>query len=128
MPMKTIFKSLPILSVLFFFSPYVAMAEDVSTAGDYPRNVGEKLGNGIANIVTGFVEIPKTMIVTSRSDGVAYGMTNGFFVGLMHAVGRTVSGAIDVATFVIPTTPLVEADYIWQDFDKETTYTAPHMR
>lgn len=126
--MKTIFKSLLILSVLFFFSPYVALADDGSTAGDYPRNVGEKLANGVANIVTGFVEIPKTMIVTSRNDGIAYGMTNGFFVGLVHTVGRTVSGAIDVATFVIPTTPLVEADYIWQDFDKETTYTAPHMR
>jgi len=120
--MKTIPKWLLILSVLFFFSPYVAMAHE------YPTKIGEKLGNGVANIVTGFVEIPKTMIVTSRSDGIAYGMTNGFFVGLVHAVGRTVSGAIDVATFVVPTTPLVEADYIWQDFDKETTYTAPHMR
>jgi len=115
-------KWLLILSVLFFFSPYVVMAHE------YPTKIGEKLGNGVANIVTGFVEIPKTMIVTSRSDGIAYGMTNGFFVGLVHAVGRTVSGAIDVATFVVPTTPLVEADYIWQDFDKETTYTAPHMR
>jgi len=46
----------------------------------------------------------------------------------VHAVGRTVSGAIDVATFMVPTTPLVEADYIWQDFDKETTYKAPQMR
>jgi len=125
--MKIIFKSLLILSA-FFFSPYVALAEDGSTFEDYPRNVGEKLGNGIANIVTGFVEIPKTMIVTSNNDGVAYGVTNGFFIGLVHAVGRTVSGAIDVATFVVPTTPLVEADYIWQDFDKETTYTAPQMR
>jgi len=120
--MKTMPKWLLILSVLFFFSPYVAMAHEYST------KIGEKLGNGVANIVTGFVEIPKTMIVTSRSDGIAYGMTNGFFVGLVHAVGRTLSGAIDVATFVVPTTPLVEADYIWQDFDKETTYTAPHMR
>jgi putative exosortase-associated protein (TIGR04073 family) len=125
--MKTMLKSLLILSV-FFFSPYMAMAEDVTTAEDYPRNAGEKLGNGIANIVTGFVEIPKTMIVTSHNDGIAYGMTNGFFVGLVHAVGRTLSGAFDVATFIVPTTPLVEADYIWQDFDKETTYTAPHMR
>ena len=122
MLMKTMPKWLLILSVLFFFSPYVAMAHE------YPTKIGEKLGNGVANIVTGFVEIPKTMIVTSRSDGIAYGMTNGFFVGLVHAVGRTVSGAIDVATFMVPTTPLVEADYIWQDFDKETTYTAPQMR
>jgi len=122
--MKMMFKSLLIRSllVLLFFSPYVAMAHD------YPTNVGEKLANGVANIVTGFVEIPKTMIVTSRREGTAYGITYGFFIGIVHAVGRTVSGAVDVATFMIPTTPLVESDYIWQDFDKETTYTAPHMR
>lgn len=120
--MKIMPKSLLVLSIVFLFSPYVAMAHE------YPTKVGEKLGNGVANIVTGFVEIPKTMIVTSQNDGVAYGMTNGFFIGIVHAVGRTLSGAFDVATFVVPTTPLVNADYIWNDFDKETTYNAPQMR
>jgi putative exosortase-associated protein (TIGR04073 family) len=120
--MKTKVKSLLMVSILFFFLPYAAMAHE------YPTKVGEKLGNGVANIVTGFVEIPKTMILTSHNDGVAYGMTNGFFVGIVHAVGRTLSGAFDVATFLVPTTPLVRADYIWNDFDKETTYAAPQMR
>lgn len=115
-------KSLLLVSMLFFFLPYAAMAHE------YPTNIGEKLGGGIANIVTGFVEIPKTMIVTSHKDGIAYGMTNGFFVGLVHAVGRTLSGVFDVATFIIPTTPLVKSEYIWNDFDKETTYVAPQMR
>ncbi|TFH11958.1 MAG: exosortase system-associated protein, TIGR04073 family [Nitrosomonadales bacterium] len=123
--MKKMFKSLLIISVLFFSLPYVAMAHE---GDEYPTKVGEKLGNGVANIVTGFVEIPKTMILTSHRDGVAYGITNGFFVGLVHAVGRTLSGVFDVVTFVVPTTPLVRSDYIWNDFDKETTYTAPHMR
>lgn len=119
--MKTKIRLLLVASVVFFFSPTVM-------AHEYPTKIGEKLGNGIANIVTGFVEIPKTMIVTSNSDGMAYGMTNGFFVGIVHAVGRTLSGAFDVATFVVPTRPLVRADYIWNDFDKETTYVAPQMR
>ena len=120
--MKMKVKSMLIASILCFFLPNTAMAHG------YPTKIGEKLGNGVANIVTGFVEIPKTMIVTSHNDGMAYGMTNGFFVGIVHAVGRTLSGAFDVATFLVPTTPLVRADYIWNDFDKETTYAAPQMR
>ena len=73
--MKKMFKSLLIISVLFFSLPYVAMAHE---GDEYPTKVGENLGNGVANIVTGFVEIPKTMILTSHRDGVAYGITNGF--------------------------------------------------
>ena len=120
--MKTKIKSLLMVSMLFFFLPYVAMANE------YPTNAGEKLGSGVANVITGFVEIPKTMIVTSRRDGLAYGMTNGFFVGIVHAVGRTLSGVIDVATFIIPTTPIVQSEHIWNYFDKETDYVYPQMR
>ena len=127
--MKKILKLLQVLSIVLFCLPYMAMAEDnPANAEHYATQVGEKLGNGVANVVTGFVEIPKTMIVTSRKDGIAYGMTNGFFVGIVHAVGRTLSGVLDIVTFIIPTTPVVSPDYIWEDFDKETTYTAPHMR
>jgi putative exosortase-associated protein (TIGR04073 family) len=68
------------------------------------------------------------MIVTSRKDGLAYVMTNGFFVGIVHAFGRTLSGVIDVATFIIPTTPIVQSEHIWNDFYKETDYAYPQMR
>lgn len=116
--MKQMFKSLPILFVLFFFAPYVAMAQS------YPSKVGEKLGNGIANVVTGVVEIPKTMIVTSHAKGPAYGMTAGFMTGIVHMLGRTLCGAADLATFMIPTKPLVNPDFIWNNFNKETSYSS----
>ncbi len=114
--MKQMFKSLPILLALFFFVPYIAMAQS------YPTKVGEKLGNGIANVVTGVVEIPKTMIITSQKRGPAYGMTAGFMTGIVHMLGRTLSGAVDLATFMIPTRPLVNPDYIWNNFNRETSY------
>jgi putative exosortase-associated protein (TIGR04073 family) len=117
-------KTIQILFVLLIFS----LSCNVALAQEYPTKVGEKLGNGIANVVTGVVEIPKTMIVTGHKKGATYGLTAGFFTGLVHTVGRTVSGAIDIATFLVPTTPFVKPNYIWDDFDRETTYTAPKMR
>jgi putative exosortase-associated protein (TIGR04073 family) len=120
--MRTKIKSLLIVSMLFFFLPSAVMANE------YPTNAGEKLGSGVTNMFTGVLEIPKTMIVTSRKDGLAYGMTNGFFVGIVHAVGRTLSGVFDVTTFVIPTTSFVQSEYIWNNFDQETTYVSPQSR
>lgn len=116
--MKRMFKSLLILSALFFFSPQVVMAES------YPAKAGEKLVNGVANVVTGIVEIPKTIIIISRSEGVAYGATAGFMMGITQMAGRTLHGALDVATFMIPTKPLVTPDYVWKDFNKETSYSS----
>jgi putative exosortase-associated protein (TIGR04073 family) len=120
--MKKPMTSLFIAFVLFFFLPNMA------TASTYPIKVGEKLGNGVANVVTGFVEIPKTMMVTGNRSGATYGMTAGFFIGIVHTLGRTMSGALDIATFFVPTTPIVNPAYIWDDFNRETTYTAWRMR
>ncbi len=46
-------------------------------AEDYPEKAGQKLTNGVANATTGFLEIPKTVMVDSQSKGPAYGMTFG---------------------------------------------------
>lgn len=120
--MSNIFRWLPVVFVLFYLSPQIAMAQP------YPAKVGEKLGIGIANVVTGFVEIPKTMIVMTNREGAAYGATAGFFTGIVHMIGRTLTGAVDIATFYVPTTPIARPPYIWNDFDRETTYTAWHIR
>jgi len=114
--MKQTLKTLLILFTLFFFTPYVA------TASSYPARMGTKLGNGIANVVTGIVEIPKTIIVSNRAHGPAYAATAGFVSGLFHMLGRTLLGAGDVATFFIPTKPIVQPGFIWENFNRETTY------
>lgn len=114
--MKQTLKTLLILFSLFFLTPYVA------TASTYPARMGLKLGNGLANAVTGVAEIPKTIMVSNRSHGAAYAASAGFVTGLFNMLGRTLSGALDIATFMIPTKPIVEPDFIWQNFNKETTY------
>ena len=114
--MKQMFKLLLILFVLFSFAPNAAMAES------YPTKIGEKLGNGIVNVVTGVAEIPKTVMITNRSKGPAYAATAGFMTGIVHMLGRTLFGAVDLVTFMIPTRPLVNPDYIWYNFNRETSY------
>ena len=120
--MKTITKPIAILLVVFSLSPTPVMAHG------YPAQVGEKLGSGVFNVITGVIEIPKTMIVAGREKGANYGMTAGFFTGIVHMVGRTLIGAVDVATFFVPTTPMIKPPFIWDDFHKETSYELWEIR
>ncbi|MXS85631.1 exosortase system-associated protein, TIGR04073 family [Nitrosomonas sp. HPC101] len=110
-------------AILCFLFAFNAQAAD-----SYPEKAGEKLATGVANIVTGVGEIPKNMMISSQKKGTVYGVTAGFFVGIVQTVGRTLSGVFDVVTFVIPTTSLAQPTYIWDDFNRETTYSAWRMR
>lgn len=114
--MKKLFKSLLVVSILFFFSSQVAMAQS------YPYASGEKFVGGLTNVVTGFVELPKNMINATEERGLPYGMTVGFATGIMHTVGRTLVGALDLVTFMIPTGSSVTPLYIWNNFYSETAY------
>ena len=116
--MKPLLKTLLILVTLFSFTPYTA------TASSYPEKLGTKLGNGLSNAVTGIAEIPKTIMITNRTNGPAYAATAGFMTGLVQMLGRTGCGVIDLVTFMIPTKPIVQPGFVWQNFNKETTYTS----
>jgi putative exosortase-associated protein (TIGR04073 family) len=118
LPMKPMLKALLILFTLFFFTPYTA------TASSYPAKLGTKLGNGITNMVTGIAEIPKTIMITNRTEGPAYAATAGVMTGLIQMMGRTLCGAVDLVTFMIPTKPIVQPGFVWENFKKETTYTS----
>jgi len=111
---KTI--QLSLVSVFLFIS-----SQAVAGSG-YISVTGEKFVNGIANVATGVVELPKNIILTTQNDGVAYGVTVGVVTGLMHTVARTVIGALDVVTFWAPTQPSIRPNYVWQDFSTETSY------
>ena len=114
--MKNMLKPLLLISALFFFSSQAAMATS------YPEKIGDKLAHGLANTVTGLGEIPKNIIINTNQKGPAYGIPVGFLVGIVHGIGRTLTGAVDLVTFIIPTKPIIYPDYIWREFDKETHY------
>ena len=65
------------------------------------NDVGDKLGRGAANILTGWVEIPY-QVVTQSSDDPYRGMTYGFIDGISRGVQRTLYGAWDFVTFPFP--------------------------
>ena len=120
--MKKIIEALCVMLAVFdIFST-------TANAAQYPDKVVDKLGNGIANAVTGVVEIPKTINIVTRRDGMLHGFTVGLFTGLANAIGRTLSGAFDMATFFVPTTPFVKPAFIWNDFNRETTFVEAYMR
>jgi putative exosortase-associated protein (TIGR04073 family) len=125
--MKVILKGLPILLVIFFSIPHVAFAEGTQTekvAEDtYLEKAGGKLLIGIANVTTSVGEIPKSIIIVSRAKGPLYGTPVGFMSGIRHLMERTFFGGLDLVTFMIPTKPLINPDYIWNHFETETTYT-----
>jgi len=120
--MKKTIQALLIVCTMLLAAPQWVFADQ------YPDKVVEKLGNGIANAVTGVVEIPKTITIVGSRDGVVHGMTVGFLTGIANAVGRSLSGAFDIATFLVPTTPFVKPATIWDDFNRETTFVEARMR
>ena len=114
--MKQMMKMIMLVGVLLALTPYAA------NASSYPAKMGVKLGNGIVNVATGMGEIPKNIMIANRTEGPAYAATAGVMTGLLHMMGRTLSGAADLVTFFIPTKPIVHPNFIWQGFKKETTY------
>ena len=114
--MKQTLKTLLVLFTLCFFTPYTA------SASSYPEKLGTKLGNGITNAVTGIAEIPKTIMITNRTNGPAYAATAGFMTGLIQMLGRTGCGVLDLVTFMVPTKPIVQPNFVWQNFKQETSY------
>ena len=74
--------------MLLIFTSQSALADS------YPANVLGKLTNGVANVTFGVVEIPKTIFITSQSQGPAYGATAGILMGMMQMVGRTLNGVL----------------------------------
>jgi putative exosortase-associated protein (TIGR04073 family) len=88
----------------------------------YGSKVGNKALNGFANMTTAVLEIPKNIINTTNDSNLAWGAVGGLMKGIINSVGRIFSGAIDFATAPLPTKPFVYPEYIWDDFDEDTTY------
>jgi putative exosortase-associated protein (TIGR04073 family) len=103
-----------------------SFASSAMAAENYGAKVGEKLGSGIVNVATGWIEIPKNIINTSRDSNLGIGATWGLVKGIGNTIGRTLVGAGELATFFIPTPELVHPAYVFEDFHRDTTYgTAP---
>lgn len=104
----------------------VLIAASVNATADdkpgYAHHVGSKALNGLANVTTAMAEIPKNIINTTNASNIAYGFVGGTVKGLINFMGRTTIGFMDLVTAPIPTKPIIQPAYVWQDFNSDTTY------
>ena len=95
--------------VLFF----VFCSVSVCFAGD----AFTKLGRGVANTLTGWIELPKTIYNTSKDENALSGMTLGLAKGAGLSIVRTGAGIFEVATFPFPLPenykPILEPEYVF---------------
>lgn len=91
-------------------------------APSYADKMGEKALNGLANIGTGMLEIPKDAINTINDSNLILGLVGGTVKGVLNTAGRMTAGLADLLTFWLPTEPIAQPAYIWEDFDATTTY------
>lgn len=120
--MKITTKLASILALLLLFSPPVQASEDI-TADIYFSRAGMKILSGVANVATGWMELPKNIAIwTQRDSNPLIGVTEGLLWGIYHTVGRTGNGAVDFLTFWLPTYPIPNPVFVWDNFSKESDY------
>lgn len=82
-----------------------------------------KAGRGLAAMTTGVLEVPGNMVVESRRNGVAYGVTLGFVKGLGRVVVRELVGVYEFVSAPIEAPegyrPLIYPEFPWGYFDED---------
>ncbi|NUP88199.1 MAG: exosortase system-associated protein, TIGR04073 family [Candidatus Sumerlaeia bacterium] len=75
-----------------------------------------KLGRGLLNTLTGFLEVPKRIAQVWRDTDPVTGAVVGTIEGLGWGVARTATGIYDVVTFPIPVPanyePMMQPEYV----------------
>lgn len=97
----------------------LSVAQPVFAEQDTGRLVMTKLFRGVANLTTGWMEIPKQMTHASSEKGFWKGIGWGFAKGLGWAVGRTAAGAYEIVTFPFPIPqdyqPVIQPEFVLSD-------------
>ncbi len=91
----------------------------------YTDKTVNKIGNGVYDLATSWLQLPKTMIKTSNEEGIVQGLTKGFVKGVVNTAGQAVSGAANVVTFPVPVeiaNPLAEKKSDIQEMSMEETF------
>jgi len=80
-----------------------------------------KLGRGLANTLTGVVEIPKKVFTISRDDNVLLGLTWGLIKGTAVGLLRTAVGVYETVTFPIPAPadyePMINPEFVFEEWE-----------
>ena len=84
----------------------------------YAQAPGKKLYRGVANIITGWIELPKNIYDTSVEDNVLSGVTIGLAKGVGMTIVRTGAGIYETVTFPFPIpegyAPVIEPEFVFK--------------
>lgn len=106
--------------------PRAGLAEDDSLYQDSSEvnSMMTKLGRGTCNLFGGWLEIPRQIGKTCKTNDAFTGFVIGSFKGCGWTIARTVSGAFEVLTFPFPIPkdyePVIKPEYIFK-----SVYGAP---
>lgn len=106
-------RTVAILLVSFMAISVAALAEE--------NNALNKLGRGLANAVSGIVEVPKQIYLVSKEREPVTGITYGTAKGICYGLLRTGAGVYDTVTFAIPpyNEPIMEPEYAFEGWQSE---------
>ena len=107
-------KTMKILFVCMMVVAILGMATQC-----YAQDPAKKLGRGVANILTGWVELPKNIYETSVEENVLSGLTMGLAKGVGMTIVRTGAGVYETVTFPFPIPedyePVLEPEYVFSE-------------
>jgi putative exosortase-associated protein (TIGR04073 family) len=85
----------------------------------YAQDPAKKLGRGLANILTGWIELPKNIYDVSVEDNPLAGLTIGLAKGVGMTIVRTGAGIYEVVTFPFPIPedygPVLEPEFVFSE-------------
>ena len=80
-----------------------------------------KLGRGVANTLTGAVEIPKKIYEVSKEENVLLGISWGLAKGIGVGLVRTAAGVYEMLTFPIPAPadyePIIHPEFVFEEWE-----------
>ena len=90
----------------------------ISMSGYAEDNALTKLGRGLANDLSFWIEVPKQIYLVSKEYDPFTGIVFGSLKGVGYALVRVSAGAFDTASFLIPPydKPLVEPEFVFEDW------------
>ena len=105
-------------AILKAASVYLIVVASLLTASVcYAQDPFTKLGRGVANTLTGWVELPKNVYSTSTENNAFAGLTLGLATGAGMSLVRTGAGIYEIATFPFPIPqdykPILEPEYVF---------------
>ena len=112
-----------LLCTSLWLRPDIAQADafrsiETSSPQEVVSGMANKATRGVANLATGWLELPKQVYVTTKEDGWMRGVLVGPLKGIGMTIVRTLSGAVETVTFIIPYPgfydPFFDPEFVWQ--------------